>query len=95
MNNKSVKLYYTILIAVIAVKVVATIFTNGLAVHHGKKVAQLQIQKTNLHEQQLRLNSELSARSSLTQIAQTYDVSEYTPITSPIVLTAGSTVASN
>lgn len=94
-HTKTIKLYYTILLLVLGVKVVATIFSNGLSVHHGKKIAQLQLQKNNLLQQQMRLSSELSQKSSLTQLDTQYDLSGYVPITKPLVLTAATTVASN
>jgi len=95
MPNTKVKIYYTILLLVLGIKVVTTIFTNGLTVHHGKKVAQLQVQKNNLLQQELRLSSELSHRSSLAQISENYDISEYKVITNPIIISNSNTVASN
>lgn len=94
-NTRTIKLYYTILLLVLGIKVVATIFSNGLSVHHGKKIAQLQLQKNNLLQQQLRLSGELSERSSLAQLSTQYDLSGYVPITKPLVLTTATTVASN
>lgn len=94
MNNKT-KIYYTILLLVLGVKVVATIFSNGLSVHHGKKIAQLQVQKENLQQQQIKLSEEFSYKSSLTYVSGKYDLSEYTPISKPIILITSSAVASN
>jgi len=95
MKNKTVSIYYTTLVLLLAIKVVTTIFTNGLAVHHGKKIAQLQLQKNNLQEQQIKLHSELSQRSSLAQITTQFDVSEFTTITNPIIIANSQAVASN
>ena len=95
MNNKKVKLYYIVLFLVLGVKVIATIFSNGLGVHHGKKIAHLQVQKDNLLQQQLKLTAELSSRSSLAQITQEYDLSGFTTISKPLVINSSSTVASN
>lgn len=94
MNNNKTKIYYTILLLVLGVKVVTTIFSNGLSVHHGKKIAQLQVQKNNLLEQQMRLNSELSSKSSLAHITKDYDVSSFVSIANPLVLTTSTSVAS-
>lgn len=94
-HTKTIKLYYTILLLVLGVKIVATIFSNGLSVHHGKKLAQLQVQKNNLLQQQLKLSSEFSHKASLAQISGEYDLSEYIPITKPLVLGSATTVASN
>lgn len=94
MNNNKTKIYYTILLLVLGVKVVATIFSNGLSVHHGKKIAQLQVQKDNLLQQQLKLNSELSSKSSLAQITENYDTSNFIAISNPIVISNNSSVAS-
>ena len=94
MNNKT-KAYYTILFLVLGIKVVTTIFSNGLSVHHGKKIAQLQIQKNNLLQQQMILSAELSNKSSLAQVTETYDLSNYITISNPVVLNSTTTVASN
>ena len=93
--NKKTKAYYTILFLVLGIKVVATIFRNGLSVHHGKKIAQLQIQKTNLLQQQMVLSGELSNKSSLAQVTENYDLSNYITISNPVVLNTTTTVASN
>lgn len=94
MNNKT-KAYYTILFLVLGIKVVTTIFSNGLSVHHGKKIAQLQIQKSNLLQQQMVLSAELSNKSSLAQVTQNYDLSNFVTISNPVVLNTTTTVASN
>jgi hypothetical protein len=94
-NNKNIKIYYTILLLVLGVKVAATIFSGGLSVHHGKKIAQLQVQKNNLLEQQMRLNSDFSNKSSLSSIATEYDLANYISISKPLVLNSSTTVASN
>lgn len=94
MNNK-VKLYYLLLASVIGVKIVATIFSSGMSVHHGKKIAQLQVQKNNLLQQHMLLNSELSNKGSLANIVTEYDVSGYVAISKPIVINTLNTVASN
>ena len=94
MNNKT-KAYYAVLFLVLGIKVVTTIFSNGLSVHHGKKIAQLQIQKNNLLQQQMLLSGELSNKSSLAQVTQNYDLSEYVTISNPVVLNTTTTVASN
>ena len=95
MKNNTIKIYYIILVLVITIKVVTTIFTNGLAVHHGKKVAQLEIQRNNLQIQQLKLNRELSSKSSLATVTNTFDTSEFTAISNPIIIKNSTTVASN
>lgn len=95
MNHTTTKIYYTILLLVLGVKIIATIFNNGLGVHHGKKIAQLQIQKDNLLQQQLRLSAELSTKASLAQIREEYDVSHFVVISQPLVINSSSTVASN
>ncbi len=95
MNNTKINIYYSILLLVLGLKVVATIFSNGLSVHHGKKIAQLQVQKSNLLQQEMKLNSELSSRSSLAQITDTYDISGYVAISNPVILNSITTVASN
>ncbi len=95
MNNNKIKFYYTILLLVLGIKVVATIFSSGLSVHHGKKIAHLQVQKNNLLEQQMRLSNELSDKSSLASIITEYDVSNYIAISKPLVLNSSTTVASN
>ena len=95
MKSKTVTIYYTALVLLLTIKVVTTIFTNGLAVHHGKKIAQLQLQKDNLQAQQIKLNSELSQRSSLTQITTHFDLSGYITINNPIIITNSLAVASN
>ena len=95
MNNNKIKLYYLTILFILGIKVVATIFSNGMSVHHGKKIAQLQTQKDNLLQQQLRLSAELSNKSSLAQITQQYDLSEYVAISNPLVISAATTVASN
>lgn len=94
MNNK-VKLYYLLLASIIGIKIVATIFSNGMSVHHGKKIAQLQVQKNNLIQQHMLLNSELSNKSSLGNIIEEYDILGYVAISKPIVINASNTVASN
>lgn len=95
-NKQSIiKLYYLVLILALVTKVGATIFSNGLAVHHGKKIAQLQIQKNNLTSQQVKLTSQLSEKTSIASISQTYDLSSYTQISNPVLLTNNTTVASN
>jgi len=94
MNKNKTKIYYTILLLVLGIKVVSTVFSNGLSVHHGKKIAQLQVQKNNLLEQQMRLNSELSGKASLLEITQEFDTSEYIAISNPIILTSSIAVAS-
>ena len=94
-NTKTIKFYYTILLLVLGLKVVATIFSTGLAVHHGKKIAQLQVQKDNLLQQQLKLSGELSEKTSLSYITADYDTSGFIAISKPIVLGATTTVASN
>ena len=93
--NKTLKLYYILLILVIGAKVVGTVVSNGLLVHHGKKIAQLQVQKNNLNQQQLVLQSELAHTTSLATIAANSDISEYVQITQPIVIRPATTVASN
>lgn len=94
MNNKT-KAYYTVLLLVLGIKVISTVFSNGLSVHHGKKIAQLQIQKNNVLQQQMLLSGELSSKSSLAQITENYDISEFVTISNPIVLNNSTTVASN
>jgi len=94
-KTKAIKLYYTILLLVLGAKVVTTIFSNGMAVHHGKKIAQLQLQKNNLLQQEMRLSSELSNKTSLAQISSEYDLSEYVAISHPLALSASTAVASN
>lgn len=93
--NKKTKIYYTLLLLVLGVKVVTTIFSNGLSVHHGKKIAQLQVQKDNLQQQQIRLSGELSNKSSISYVSSVYDLSEFITITKPIILITSSAVASN
>lgn len=95
MNNNKIKIYYTILLLILGIKVVATIFSSGLSVHHGKKIAQLQVQKNNLLEQQMRLNSDFSNRSSLASIASEHDISKYISISKPLIINSSTTVASN
>ncbi len=95
MKNKAVKIYYLAIVLLLTVKVGTTIFTNGLAVHHGKKVAQLQLQSTNLQAQQIRLSSELSQKSSLSQVTKKFDTSNFTAIRNPIVIANSQAVASN
>ena len=94
-NNKNIKIYYALLLLVLGLKVVATIFNSGLSVHHGKKIAQLQVQKNNLLEQQMRLNSDFSNKSSLASIITQHDISSYVAISKPLVLNSSTTVASN
>lgn len=94
-NNKKIKIYYTLLLLVVGIKVVTTIFNGGLSVHHGKKIAQLQIQKNNLLEQQMRLENEYSNKSSLASIITQHDISNYITISQPLVLHNSSAVASN
>jgi hypothetical protein len=93
--NKKTKIYYSILFLILGIKIVTTIFSNGLSVHHGKKISQLQIQKHNLTQQQLRLNAELSNKTSLLKISENYDTSEYINISKPLVLNPTTAVASN
>lgn len=95
MNNNKIKFYYAILLLVLGIKVVATIFSSGLSVHHGKKIAQLQLQKNNLLEQQLRLNSDFSNKSSLATIVTQHDVSRYISISKSLIINSSTTVASN
>jgi hypothetical protein len=94
MNNKT-KIYYTILFLVLGIKVVTTLFSNGLTVHHGKKISQLQIQKSNLLQQQMVLSGELSSKSSLAQVTENYDISKFITISNPIILNTTTSVASN
>lgn len=93
--KKSIKLYYILLLIVITAKVATTIFSNGFAVHHGKKLAILSIQKENLVQQQMQLSSQLSYQSSLATITATTDLSEYEPIKNPVIISKSLTVASN
>jgi hypothetical protein len=94
MNNK-IKIFYITLLFILSIKVVTTLFSNGLSVHHGKKIAQLQVQKSNLLQQQMVLNGELSTKSSLASITDNYDVSEFIAISNPLILNTTTTVASN
>lgn len=95
MNSNKIKFYYTVLLLVLGLKVITTIFTGGLSVHHGKKITQLQVQKNNLLEQQMRLNSEYSNKSSIASIISEHDVSNYVSISKPLIVHSSSTVASN
>ena len=94
-NSNLTKIYYAILLTILGIKIITTIFSNGLSVHHGKKISQLQIQKTNLQQQELRLRSELSHKSSISQITTQINISEFIAVSNPIVLSSATTVASN
>lgn len=94
MNKNKVKFYYILLASIIGVKVVATIFSGGLSVHHGKKISQLTLQKNNLLQQELSLTTQLSSKSSLAGLINEEDLTEYQIILNPTAISMNSSVAS-
>lgn len=95
MKRVITKLYYIAIILILLSKVGLTLFSNGLAVHHGKKIAHLQVQRNNLLTQQLKLTSELSEKSSIASISEVISLEEYSPISKPIIISQIDSVASN
>jgi len=93
MKMNKTKLYYITLISILGVKIIMTIFQVGLSVNHGVKIAQLKLQKNNLMQEQLRLTTQLSQKSSLTKIIDDQDLTQYHGIGDTIVVTVNNEVA--
>ena len=91
--NKKVTAYYAILAAFIALQAVVTIVQGSLVVNHGKKVAQVEAQIQELRQEKNQLASNIARESSLVSVTSTYSLDEYTPIASPLVISASSAVA--
>ncbi len=94
MQLNKTKLYYITLTTVLGIKIVMTIFQGGLSVHHGTKIAQLKLQKNNLIKEELRLTTELSKKSSISQIISDQDLTQFHGIGDTIIISANNEVAS-
>jgi hypothetical protein len=94
MKINKTKLYYITLTTIIGLKIVATIFQGGLSAHHGTKVSQLKLQKNNLAQEQIRLSTKLSQKTSIAQTLENQDLSKFHGIGDTIVITNTNEVAS-
>lgn len=93
MTNKT-KLYYITILTILGIKIVATIFQGGLSTHHGVKIAQLKLQKNNLMQEQIRLSAKLSQKSSISQVIDDQDLTQFHSIGDTISISTNNEVAS-
>ena len=94
MKINKTKTYYIILATIVGLKIVTTVFQGGLSAHHGTKIAQLKLQKNNLAQEQLRLTSKLSQKSSISRVIENQDLTQFHGIGNTITITANNKVAS-
>ena len=94
MKINKTKLYYITLATIVGLKIVATVFQGSLSAHHGTKIAQLKLQKNNLAQEQLKLTSKLSQKSSISQVIKDQDLTKFHGIGDTITITANNEVAS-
>jgi hypothetical protein len=89
-----IKIYYSALLVIVLFQVAMTIFSGSMSVYYNKKATNLSAQKQALAKEKMRLSNELAQKSSLSYIKHNYDLSQYEPISNPIVISGLSTVAS-
>lgn len=90
--NKAV-LFYAIVLAILAGKVVTTIYQGSMIVNHGSKIAQLQQEKLSLQSRKTELRTQLAQANSLHLVMASEEFSSYTPIVKPITLGTPTTIA--
>lgn len=79
-------IYYFLVAAILVGKTVATLYERSLVVHHGHSLMELQLEKRELIEQQLVLTATLANQTSLASIESSQLVSEFQPISKPVVI---------
>lgn len=92
--NKKITLYYTTIALLLLFQVVSTVFQGSTIVGHGKKIAQTESQITALTAEKRQLTAAITQESSLITVASSVDMSVFTPIQSPLVISVHTTVAS-
>jgi cell division protein FtsL len=91
--NKRISLYYTALLLILGVQIIATVVQGSVVVGHGKKVAQIESQISELTQEKKELSAEIAQSSSLISLTKTANVEDYVSISSPLVITGSTTVA--
>lgn len=84
--NKKLIIYYLIICAVVLGKTAATVFARSQAVNHGFTIAAVRGEQRKLLAEKRALTSQLAEKRSLTTVAQAPELSTYSRITNPVVL---------
>lgn len=92
--SKKIVIYYLVIAAVVAGKAALTIFERSQAVNHGFTIVAEHSEQRELQTAKRQLTAELAERRSLTTLAQAPELSGYTKISSPVVVTTTQTLAS-
>jgi len=96
MKNKKNYLYlayYLVIFAVLATKVVQTVYSGSLFVHRSQQLKSLNIEKQILVETNYELTTKLSKENSLHSLLSSATLDGYREIKNPIVITDKSMVA--
>ncbi len=91
--NKKITTYYITLLSVLALQIVATVIQGSLVVHHGKKIAQIETQNRDLHQQKQLLLSQIAQESSLSTLSSSEEIESFVKISSPLFIDTTKTVA--
>jgi hypothetical protein len=91
-KTKAITIYYIALVCVLALQSIQTVFQLSQTIGFGQKISHLQQQKNILNTKKTQLTQNYYQLSSISMIDQ--EEKNFRPITSPIVITANSSVAS-
>ena len=88
---KKTSLYYSILVAVIAVQFISTVIGKSMAVQQSALLVSEQKQLALLEQQEADLINTLASKTSLASLSES--ATEYVTITKPVTLTPATLVA--
>lgn len=85
--------YYLFIFAILATKVVQTVYVGSVNVYQANQLKQLKQERLVLNELNQELTTKLSASNSLHQLLSSATLDQYVPIKNPIVISDKALVA--
>lgn len=96
MKQKTITIYYIVLVTLVGVSVLQTVFEGSLHVAHGKKISMLTQKQQMLKEKRADLQLNLNEEVSLAEVTKFAENNNFQLMTTPslVIRTSSTTVAS-
>lgn len=92
-NNKIIIAYYIMAAVLLTGQALFTLYQSSQAVHYGQQVAQLEKSRAELEAKQQQLQEQIADANSLTYVANSSLIQDFTAVSSTVTVTENNVVA--